>query len=620
MDAKQPLFLLLALSLLMLGGATAATVGHASIYAPAVVLGNNTGSLTEISLLVTTGNGLVSISGPTSVNTSTLDSAVTAADYASIYLQKNESQYDFNYTIADFNSSVSGPSAGAAMTMLALASFTGQPIASNLTMTGTISSDGTIGEVGGIYDKVSAAKRSGMAFVLVPSAAGDPTELKLYQLVQDTFSLPLVQVANVSQAEQYALSGRQPVEQQQIYNPYVDYRASGLIQAPLQCTNCDPSGFQSLVNYTLNFTSSSLSNLSRIPGFSGTAASLSLELNQSGQISSKGYQYTAADLAFLDYLDSYYFSKHTLTPGAALHTLETVQSECSTLTPPPLTRKNYEYVVGGELRQGWATQTITSAIASYNQSNLESDQILGYLSIAGNADAWCRAAGYMYGLATTTGGTQVVQSTALKSIAESRIRLASTFGPNLYLASAVQAYNQSDYPTAIIDADYASTFYNATALPNDTAALVATANATARNSTYGLWSTQFANEAEFYIQESALANSTTTRLGYAQQALSTSQLASALSDDTRLIYLGFQNSSVQTAPPMGGITQNASMSYQLYSELQSINGRLFDIFAVLVILVAVGASLLAFSVAMHMHNYNMRTESRGRGGRRNRAR
>lgn len=62
-----------------------------------------------------------------------------------------------------------GPSAGALVTVGVLAALRGDKIKDNVTMTGTINPDGTIGPVGGIPQKLDGAKEKGKTLVLIPT-------------------------------------------------------------------------------------------------------------------------------------------------------------------------------------------------------------------------------------------------------------------------------------------------------------------------------------------------------------------------------------------------------------------------------------------------------------------
>jgi len=73
-------------AVLLLSTSYASFVGSAYIYAPAVLTQSNKGVLTLFYLNVTTGDGMVTISGPSSVGESTLSSAQTGVAYACRYL------------------------------------------------------------------------------------------------------------------------------------------------------------------------------------------------------------------------------------------------------------------------------------------------------------------------------------------------------------------------------------------------------------------------------------------------------------------------------------------------------------------------------------------------------
>ncbi|BFU96193.1 MAG: Exported protein [Nitrospira sp.] len=61
-----------------------------------------------------------------------------------------------------------GPSGGAAMAVGFIALFKGDRVQRGIAITGTLESDGRIGAVGGIPDKIRAAKREGYHTVLIP--------------------------------------------------------------------------------------------------------------------------------------------------------------------------------------------------------------------------------------------------------------------------------------------------------------------------------------------------------------------------------------------------------------------------------------------------------------------
>ncbi|MGC8648046.1 MAG: S16 family serine protease [Candidatus Micrarchaeia archaeon] len=579
--------------------ANAQLVGSAEIHAPAVITSNNTGVLTIIELKVYKGNGTVSVGGPAEVGASTLQSAQTAAQYAASYLGKNFGSYNFNYTILNSDAdNVSGPSAGAAMTMLAISALSGKPLASDFTMTGTINSNGAIGLIGGVYDKVSAAKSGGMRFVLVPAAYGDSNEEMLYALVQDEFGIPLVQVKNVSAALNFAIYGENAVGKGTTYTPFVNYHVNEIGNASVECVqSCNSQAFNGLVAFTFNLTRDEIGTLAPFPNFSGISDQLSKGLNQSILEAEKGYGYTGADQSFLDYITAYYFSHHTITKQGGMQVMQNVSSSCAALETPQLTSSNYQYVLGGELRQLWANYTITQDMGEYNATAVDTDGVLDSIYEAGEASGWCAAASYMYNASYAMGGAYVSASPALKGVAESRLQKASAYGPSLYFTTAEQAYRSGNYPLAILDSDYALVFGNATLGSGiGTGKLINMSKALASNATFGVWATQFANEALFYAQEAALSSNSSLALEYAQEAYSTALLAERISNDTSLISA---NLEVQAQPPI--TVQNYEGEFStLLAGIAAIEKELLAIFMMLLaLLIALIAIFIALVVLIN---------------------
>ena len=70
---------------------------------------------------------------------------------------------------------IDGPSAGAATTVATVAAIEGSKVKENVVITGTINEDGTIGAVGGILDKATAASESGADLFLVPEGQSKVT-------------------------------------------------------------------------------------------------------------------------------------------------------------------------------------------------------------------------------------------------------------------------------------------------------------------------------------------------------------------------------------------------------------------------------------------------------------
>ena len=116
------------------------------------------------------------------VETDTQQSAETAINVAEEYTGLSPSNADFVviFNMSAYNSSttaqvVGGPSAGAAMTVAAIAALEGKQVRKDVAMTGTINEDGSIGAVGGVLEKAQAAAQVGVKTFLVPKGEARTT-------------------------------------------------------------------------------------------------------------------------------------------------------------------------------------------------------------------------------------------------------------------------------------------------------------------------------------------------------------------------------------------------------------------------------------------------------------
>ncbi len=552
------------------------SIGTAYIYAPAVLISVNRGTLTTISLNVTAGNGKIAITGPSSVGTSTIQSAQTAVAYATSFLGINESKYNFIFTINDSNVSVSGPSAGLALTVLTISALSHKPLLHDFTLTGTIEPNGSVGLIGGVYDKASIAAEKGMKFIMVPYAVNGSFEDLLYYISQSDLGIPVVEAANASQALNYAFGYASPSYMG--YTAYTQYNISGLPKVNATCNNCYLNAFYNLTAYTINETRSITSKLS--PSFYSSKSSILASLDQDQAIANKGYYYEAADLAFLTYQQAFaMLNSHNISKSSAEAVVSNVSSYCSSLTPPPMTNSNYEYVIGGETRQGWANITLQQATTLINNAQT-SDDYIEATYYAGEAYAWCNAANYMYNAASSIGGNYVTTSTSLESAAYSAISSDAQYGNNIYLQSAQQEFGAGDYGAALYDAAYAKIFYG-TLLPTNSSALISGINANIANATQGIWPYEFANTARF-IYYTAEHNASVSGL---QQAYTISLLASGLEKANQQIYNSF-------------IPAVASETVQPIA-LTTISSEIEEIYLILLVMaVLLGAILIALLIIL----------------------
>jgi hypothetical protein len=94
--------------------------------------------------------------------------ASMAAAVGTLYSGRDPAEVDVAFGVTG---PIDGPSAAALLTVAVLAALQGDPLQSGVTMTGTITPDGSIGPVGGVGQKLQSAADAGYSTVLVPASS-----------------------------------------------------------------------------------------------------------------------------------------------------------------------------------------------------------------------------------------------------------------------------------------------------------------------------------------------------------------------------------------------------------------------------------------------------------------
>jgi uncharacterized protein len=204
----------------------ASYISQASINLPAVDE-NGKGIATPLKVEVRAGDGKVL----TNIDkllfwVDTQFSIQTAKDVAAKYTKIDIGKFDLIYAIGGENeTTVGGPSAGAALTIATIAALENKTLKPNIMITGTIEPDGAIGQVGGILEKAQAAKSVGATTLLVPVGESSYTyfepqqscsqiggftycETKYKEIslnVEQESGIRVIEVANINQAVSYFL-------------------------------------------------------------------------------------------------------------------------------------------------------------------------------------------------------------------------------------------------------------------------------------------------------------------------------------------------------------------------------------------------------------------------------
>ena len=210
---KPPwLFLEIVFALLFFSVPVGASLQHGSLKVFAIT--EDGSALTaDISLEIVKGSGKIWTSVRPLVGTSTQTTERIAVDVARRYSGEID-KFDYLFDINSEASLVEGPSAGAAMALLVVSMLQDKQIPQNVGLTGTITKNGEIGNVGGVFEKSKEAARVGIKLLMIPQSEAQQIikegssvrsiNLSAYALEQ--WGMKVVEVATIDDALKYAFT------------------------------------------------------------------------------------------------------------------------------------------------------------------------------------------------------------------------------------------------------------------------------------------------------------------------------------------------------------------------------------------------------------------------------
>lgn len=175
------------------------------------------------------GKGRILFNTNPFVEPDTQSSLETAAYVATVFTQKSLAGKDVIYSVSNTNAQlIGGPSAGAAFTVATIAAMEGKSVRSDAAITGTINKDGSIGQIGGVVEKMNALIAQNAKLFLIPKGQSivttysDQVETitrrgvvyKIHRLVPQQIDLAqvgqqnglqVVEVSNISEAVKHLI-------------------------------------------------------------------------------------------------------------------------------------------------------------------------------------------------------------------------------------------------------------------------------------------------------------------------------------------------------------------------------------------------------------------------------
>ena len=456
----------------------------------AAVVSENEGGIFVLHVEVRPGNGSVFTSITPRIGFSTQESEQAAVDYAFSQSGVPRKECDVFFSMrGNFGGNrIDGPSAGGAMSIAVEAALANRTIRRDVVMTGTISQDGEVGEVGGIIEKALAAKGNGAKYILVPKMLFN--EALLLSSVSSKGGFSAIEVANFSEAERIMYSNYSE-NFTYVFTPKSDAMPSNL--AAIQY-DPDTARFSIVASRLVDALDSKVAHALSESRRSGTYSNASEkyfsgELSKYRQQIALGYPFTAANSAFLLSVDAEYLAigGHEVDINGSI---EDVTSCLAALPVPVKTKENIHWAIGADLRRNWAQSKLNETISARADREAYStlrDLLLAY--------GWCGISRELASQASDIGGTPINES-ALQDLSDQRLSeaesalAASSFAnadASDHLQKGLDASDQGEYGAAIYEATYAESMQAASdeaGSKNFTSAAYALANGT-RESLWG---------------------------------------------------------------------------------------------------------------------------------------
>jgi len=418
------------------------------------------GILTAIEVDVAPGNGeLVLRLHSTTVNSDTQDSMQTAFAEAAKLAERNYDSYDYTVRFDSALGKVNGPSAGAALTIMAYSEFTDKPIRKDFIITGTITKGGAIGAVGGVKAKIDAVgANKSYKVMLVPAGqtaeSGESILDSLYyaDYAMQKYNLTVVPVSNVSYAIQIATGQIEPPAQANstdfMPREYLASNSSWPFYATSKGTidDADARG-----------RASALSDLQK-KAFERLIAESRLQL-------SLGYYYSAANTAFLVKNAVSTEEFRNMTTPAFHKVADNFYEEILAMSFSQLNSTNWEWVATAQMRYTWAKLRTESVLATLNSNaTIDNATLADMANDLSAAMGWFEAAKTLnYGSSPRENVQNLMPQEKAKFEAEKYIKLIedaiNETAPldseiATHLNSSKELYNQECYYASMLDASY----------------------------------------------------------------------------------------------------------------------------------------------------------------------
>ncbi|MBI4043442.1 MAG: hypothetical protein HY393_01385 [Candidatus Diapherotrites archaeon] len=398
----------------------------------------------ELILQIKPGSGNIWSAITPLVGTTTQNAERVAIKVASNYVDTGG--YDYFFTIKSNASVVEGPSAGAAMTALAVTMLQDKPFPKNVALTGTISDDGTVGAVGGVFEKSKEAAGKGIKLFMIPKGEAKqvvklPEGVKTVLLPEyalQTWGMKVVEVHDLDQVLELAFKDIGQIDINEAVEPELETYIPEKVEVKPKAQALGELNKRLLASATqiVNEARNSLSTtLLEDPGLINVLLdslnSSEKTLQEAELLTANNFYYSAGNSIFLAKVNAYLVKDLSENPsllnqGSTFFSLnisslnKEIQSFKRVLdNAVPL--EGIEWYIAAQQRLTWAELNVKKLTENQViQVDIEGDPNAAYNEIIGRlreyefARAWFEAAKDFYEIGLQTSANQVKPDESFK--------------------------------------------------------------------------------------------------------------------------------------------------------------------------------------------------------------
>jgi uncharacterized protein len=432
------IYILLILTLLVPNLFALIPAGDMKIFA---VSGEDSAQAANLNIKVVDGTGKIF----SSIDESIVGSATQESFKNAIAVTENiignniNKKYDFTLDIESNAYSIDGPSAGGAMALLLISMFKDEIFNPSVSITGAITVDGYIGDVGGIYQKAKKAGEIGIKLFFIPQGnrmqvINEDDEIEQIDLVDyayENWGLKVIEVSKIENILEYAFDDINSIDinidKKEVIDDFI-YDSINYSEAvtPLKQITADYIKVteEKLVKAKAELTTSTIKDTSVLQNLLSTINYSEELLNISKKYNENNYFYSAANNSFLAYVNIITVDEIITNPSILSDSSIVFDLRLSSLEDKIKITENrstncalssLEWCVGARQRITWARDKLEKIQLTTPISNFSKIQDYAY------AVAWAEISNSFLDVSVTNSGVKFVESNHFKERAQQNI-------------------------------------------------------------------------------------------------------------------------------------------------------------------------------------------------------